>query len=66
MTYSRKDDEVTVVMTTDDYALLLAILGFASMFGTKRVVEDTNQFIENINRTNPDILLYLRKGQRWM
>jgi hypothetical protein len=52
MTYTQKDNRVTLAMDLDDYAELLQILGFA--LGMARQKDDTifREFLEFTNRLN--------------
>lgn len=63
MEYSRQDDEVTLKMTTREYAELLAFLGALMLTAEGTMVaKECGQFVQAMNRTNRDAALYSRMG----
>lgn len=59
MEYSRIDDEVTLKMTTHEYAELLAFLGsLLIMAEGSTIAKECGKFISRMNRTNRDAALY--------
>lgn len=60
MEYGRINDEVTLKMTTHEYAELLAFLGALMLTAGEgsMVADECGKFISRMNRTNPDAALY--------
>lgn len=59
MIYSRENDEVTLEMTIQEYAELLAFLGALLMLSEGTMVaKECSHFVEAMNRTNKDHDLY--------
>lgn len=64
MIYSRVEREVTVKFTVEEFGELLGILGAALVLteNEPEVHTTIGQFIEDLNRTNPDFTLYILEG----
>lgn len=60
MEYSRKDDEVTLKMTTHEYAELLAFLGALMLTAGENsiVSKECGRFVVALNKNNKDAALY--------